>query len=205
MQPPICSLEVFRRFQGSEANAAFYHHSSLVMKGLVTQSLVRPQWQGGTGYNNPIIPKNKSTVTFVPSEPEVGFVKRMMKRAGWFNTSKTLLVWPGEVELTPFQSHCFTEKFWKQYFGEVEVAIDMLSEHCSLVCIGRLREFKLSDTFLSWFLVTELHVWMVLVRLMAEGKDGRFARNVVVEAMWSDTNTRAKKLGVGSCGSFHRH
>nr|CAD7433080.1 unnamed protein product [Timema monikensis] len=116
------------------------------MKCLMTPSLVSPQWQGGTGYNNPIIPKNKSTVAFVPTEPDVGFVKRMMKRTGWFNTSKTV-------------------------------------------------KFKLSDTFLSWFLVTELHVWMTLVRVMAEGKDGRFTRNIVVEAMWSDTTTRAKKLG----------
>nr|CAD7587624.1 unnamed protein product [Timema genevievae] len=119
------------------------------MKGLVTPSLVSSQWQGGMGYNNPIMPRNKSTVAFAPNEPEFGFVKRMMKRAGWFNTSKTV-------------------------------------------------KFKLSDTFFSWFLVTELHVWMTLVRVMAEGKDGRFTRNVVVEAMWSDTATRAKKLGVGS-------
>nr|CAD7576457.1 unnamed protein product [Timema californicum] len=147
-------------------NAAFYHHSNLVMKGLVTQSLVWPQWQGGTGYNNPIIPKNKSTVAFVPSEPEVGFVKRIMKRAGWFNTSKTVTV---EQLNTSALANYATE-----------------------------AEFKLPDTFLSWFLVTELHVWMMLVRLMAEGKDGRFTRNIVVEAMWSDTNTRAKKLGVAA-------
>lgn len=60
--------------------------------------------------------------------------------------------------------------------------------------------FNLPNTFNSWFLVTELHVWMILVRAMAEGsesgEDGRFLRNCIVEAMWSDVNTRAKKLGV---------
>ncbi|XP_059614314.1 ubiquinol-cytochrome-c reductase complex assembly factor 1 [Phlebotomus argentipes] len=60
------------------------------------------------------------------------------------------------------------------------------------------RRFDLPDTFNSWFLVTELHVWMVLVRAMGEGaekgENGRFLRNSIVEAMWSDVNMRARKL-----------
>lgn len=59
--------------------------------------------------------------------------------------------------------------------------------------------YHLPNTFNSWFLVTELHVWMLLVRAMAQGaesgEDGRFMRNCIVEAMWADVNTRAKKLG----------
>jgi hypothetical protein len=31
---------------------------------------------------------------------------------------------------------------------------------------------------------------------MAEGEEGRFVRNNIVEAMWEDVNTRAKKLEV---------
>jgi cytochrome b pre-mRNA-processing protein 3 len=62
------------------------------------------------------------------------------------------------------------------------------------------EDFDLPDTFNSWFLVTELHVWMLLVRAMAEGSEsgqnGRFLRNCIVEAMWADVNARAKKLGV---------
>ncbi|XP_020801641.1 ubiquinol-cytochrome-c reductase complex assembly factor 1 [Drosophila serrata] len=61
------------------------------------------------------------------------------------------------------------------------------------------RDFNLPNTFNSWFLVTELHVWLLLMRSMAEGsetgEDGRFLRNCIVEAMWGDVNTRAKKLG----------
>lgn len=60
------------------------------------------------------------------------------------------------------------------------------------------ERFELPNTFNSWFLVTELHVWMLLVRAMAEGseknEDGRFMRNNIVEAMWTDVNIRAKKL-----------
>jgi cytochrome b pre-mRNA-processing protein 3 len=77
------------------------------------------------------------------------------------------------------------------------------------------NEFNMPDTFNSWFLVTELHLWMILTRVMAEGSekdqgkqingnilkilkfsflDGRFIRNCIVEAMWADVQQRAKKL-----------
>lgn len=60
-------------------------------------------------------------------------------------------------------------------------------------------QFGMPNTFNSWFLITELHVWMLLVRSMAEGpeknEDGRFMRNTIVEAMWTDVSSRAKKLG----------
>lgn len=66
--------------------------------------------------------------------------------------------------------------------------------------VAFFRHFNLPNTFNSWFLVTELHVWLLMMRSMAEGseagEDGRFLRNCIVEAMWGDVNTRAKKLGV---------
>lgn len=61
------------------------------------------------------------------------------------------------------------------------------------------ESYNMPNTFNSWFLVTELHVWILLLRAMAEGsesgEDGRFIRNCIVEALWADVNTRAKKLG----------
>ncbi|XP_015190358.1 PREDICTED: ubiquinol-cytochrome-c reductase complex assembly factor 1 [Polistes dominula] len=57
------------------------------------------------------------------------------------------------------------------------------------------KEFNMPDTFYSWFLITELHVWMLMVRFMAEGKYGKIARNTLVEAMWDDVDVRSKKLG----------
>ncbi|XP_033324007.1 ubiquinol-cytochrome c reductase complex assembly factor 1 [Megalopta genalis] len=55
--------------------------------------------------------------------------------------------------------------------------------------------FKMPDTFFSWFLVTELHVWMLMVRYMGEGKDGKLVRHNLVEAMWKDVDGRINKLG----------
>lgn len=61
------------------------------------------------------------------------------------------------------------------------------------------NEFKLRDTFNSWFLITELHVWLLCTRVMQEGsdskEDGRFMRNCIVETMWADVQSRSKKLG----------
>lgn len=61
------------------------------------------------------------------------------------------------------------------------------------------QEFELKDSFNSWFLITELHVWLLCTRLMQEGtedkEDGRFLRNCLVETMWGDVQSRSKKLG----------
>lgn len=58
------------------------------------------------------------------------------------------------------------------------------------------EEFALPDTFYSWFTVTELHIWMLSVRAMAEGDDGRIIRNNMVQALWTDVGLRIKKIGV---------
>lgn len=54
------------------------------------------------------------------------------------------------------------------------------------------------DTFFSWFLVTELHVWMLMVRFMAEGEKGQMTRDYLVEAMWQNIKGRINVLGVSN-------
>lgn len=54
----------------------------------------------------------------------------------------------------------------------------------------------MSDTFYSWFTVTELHFWMFSTRAMAEGDEGITLRNAMVECMWVDVIERIKLLGV---------
>ena len=57
------------------------------------------------------------------------------------------------------------------------------------------KDFNMPDTFYSWFLITELHVWMLMVRFMAEGAYGKVVRNNIVDAMWTDVMVRVNKLG----------
>ena len=56
----------------------------------------------------------------------------------------------------------------------------------------------MSDTFFSWFLITELHVWMLMVRFMAEGRKGELVVRNIVEAMWQDVTVRIGLLGVSN-------
>jgi len=54
---------------------------------------------------------------------------------------------------------------------------------------------ELPDTFQSWFVILHLHIWMCLVRLKTEGKDGRYLYRKLVEMMWHDVEERIKNLG----------
>lgn len=58
------------------------------------------------------------------------------------------------------------------------------------------EELNLPDTFYSWFVIMELHIWMLSVRAMAEGDEGKLIRNGMLEALWNDVKHRANKLGV---------
>lgn len=67
-----------------------------------------------------------------------------------------------------------------------------------------LREFELPDTFNSWFRITELHVWLCMVRLAKEGKEGKFIRNNMLQFMWQDIEKKTKKLGEQASSSSAR-
>ena len=54
-----------------------------------------------------------------------------------------------------------------------------------------IEVLDLPDTYYSWFLVSELHLWMVSVRLMSEGcKDCQEVRNWMVKIFWEDCDAR---------------
>ena len=57
------------------------------------------------------------------------------------------------------------------------------------------KMFQMPDTFHSWFLVIELHLWMLCVRAKAEGVEGECLSKFIVEYMWENAHKRAKKLG----------
>lgn len=57
------------------------------------------------------------------------------------------------------------------------------------------KTFDLPDTYYSWWLVTELHVWMLSVRLhVGNSKEGNICRNFMVEQLYIDAFERAKKV-----------
>ena len=48
----------------------------------------------------------------------------------------------------------------------------------------------------SWFLIAQLHMWLLMVRLKREGNDGEFLIKQLVEVFWEDAKQRPRKLGV---------
>ncbi|XP_059046122.1 ubiquinol-cytochrome-c reductase complex assembly factor 1 [Achroia grisella] len=112
---------------------------------------------------------------------EEGYIKKFMKAVGWMDQSRTRLKLTGY-----FLYECVPDKVaYKDWFENLE----------------------LPDTFASWFIITELHVWILMVRYMAEDitvskaeknkyikGDGHFVRNCIIEALWADVGNKIKLL-----------
>jgi len=57
------------------------------------------------------------------------------------------------------------------------------------------RTFDMPDTFFSWWLITELHAWMLCTRVqVGSTQDGEVLRNFIVEGLWQDLETRTKQI-----------
>ncbi|KAG8446825.1 hypothetical protein GDO86_014325 [Hymenochirus boettgeri] len=71
-------------------------------------------------------------------------------------------------------------------------------------CVERIdydeffEKCSLPDTLNSWFLVTQLHVWMCLVRMKQEGRAGKYMCRYIVHSMWEDVQQRGKVMGIDS-------
>jgi cytochrome b pre-mRNA-processing protein 3 len=58
-----------------------------------------------------------------------------------------------------------------------------------------LGVYESPNNFHSWFTLTLLHVWMALVRLRLEGKDGTLLADALFGFFWSDVERRLVALG----------
>jgi len=81
--------------------------------------------------------------------------------------------------------------------GQVQASGAILSTFCIQAVDTRefFEYFDLPDTFRSWFLVSELHVYMMCNRLMVgELHDAQRVKTVLVKALWEDVLERIKLL-----------
>ncbi|XP_022088944.1 ubiquinol-cytochrome-c reductase complex assembly factor 1-like isoform X2 [Acanthaster planci] len=65
-------------------------------------------------------------------------------------------------------------------------------------CHTFFRACGMPDTLFSWFLVTELHVWMCMVRLKQEGQEGKYMVHYLIMSMWHDIQERGRVMGIPS-------
>ncbi|XP_013190311.1 ubiquinol-cytochrome-c reductase complex assembly factor 1 [Amyelois transitella] len=153
--------------------------------GKVLRGLSRQQALPKLYYARSLIVPNKLTVVYMRQQGTVAledsYIKKFMKAVGWMDQSRTRLKLTGY-----FLYESIPDKVaYQEWF----------------------QELNLPDTFASWFTVTELHVWMLMVRYMAEDimatsidkkkyvkGDGHFVRNCIVEALWADVGNKIKLL-----------
>lgn len=101
--------------------------------------------------------------------PKMGFIERSLRKAGILDIHKYRMILLGYM-------------VYERIMNQVDYPFFF-------------KHFNMPDTFFSWFLVTELHVWMIMVRYMANENDGKIVRNNAVAAMWQDSQARIDKLG----------
>ncbi|XP_018315659.1 ubiquinol-cytochrome-c reductase complex assembly factor 1 [Mycetomoellerius zeteki] len=103
-------------------------------------------------------------------QPKIGFFARILKKTGILDVQKYRNVEMGY-------------KVYERVIRQVDYPFFF-------------KHFNMPDTFFAWFLVTELHVWMIMVRYMADENDGKAIRNSTVAAMWQDAQARIENVGL---------
>ncbi|CAH2301896.1 Hypothetical predicted protein [Pelobates cultripes] len=112
---------------------------------------------------------------FRPSEEEVGTFTKIIEAIGFTGPLK-YNKWKIKIAALRMYTCCVDRIDYDEFF-----------EKCSL-----------PDTLNSWFLVTQLHVWMCLVRMKQEGRSGKYMCRYVVHSMWEDVQQRGKVMGIDS-------
>lgn len=57
------------------------------------------------------------------------------------------------------------------------------------------EEFEMPDTFASWFVVMELHVYILAARVFKRDSVGLHARDMLTDCFWEDVQYRCSRLG----------
>ncbi|XP_078508321.1 ubiquinol-cytochrome c reductase complex assembly factor 1 [Lissotriton helveticus] len=110
-----------------------------------------------------------------PSEEEVGAFTKIIEAMGFTGPLK-YNKWKIKIAALRMYTCCVERIDYDEFFNK-----------CNL-----------PDTLNSWFLVTQLHVWMSLVRLKQEGRAGKYMCRYVVHSMWEDVQQRGKVMGIDS-------
>ncbi|XP_033096545.1 ubiquinol-cytochrome-c reductase complex assembly factor 1-like [Anneissia japonica] len=92
--------------------------------------------------------------------------------------------------------------FYKLRFNRFRMRVAGLNMYSSCVdgvdFLKFFRACRMSDTLFSWFLVTQLHVWMCMLRLRHEGREGKYMTHYLILSMWTDVTERARVMDIPS-------
>ncbi|KAM5135666.1 ubiquinol-cytochrome c reductase complex assembly factor 1 [Mantella aurantiaca] len=110
-----------------------------------------------------------------PSEEEVSTFTKIIEAMGFTGPLK-YSKWKIKIAALRMYTCCVERIDYDEFF-----------EKCSL-----------PDTLNSWFLVTQLHVWMCMVRMKQQGREGKYMCRFIVYSMWEDAEQRGKVMGIDS-------
>ncbi|KAM8916068.1 ubiquinol-cytochrome c reductase complex assembly factor 1 [Spinachia spinachia] len=113
--------------------------------------------------------------THQPTEEEVGAFTKLIEAIGFTGTLK-YNKWKIKIAALRMYTCCVERINYDDFFDK-----------CSL-----------PDTLNSWFLVAQLHVWMCLVRMRQEGREGKYMCRYIVHSMWEDVEQRSKIMGINA-------
>lgn len=136
---------------------------------VVASSTLPSQTQCGTLQSN----RQLSTVRHQASEEEVGAFTKLIEAMGFTGPLK-YNKWKIKIAALRMYTCCVERINYDEFF-----------EKCSL-----------PDTLNSWFLVAQLHVWMCLVRMRQQGREGKYMCRYIVHSMWEDVEQRSKIMGI---------
>ncbi|XP_041060985.1 ubiquinol-cytochrome-c reductase complex assembly factor 1 isoform X1 [Carcharodon carcharias] len=147
--------------------------------------------------------------TAQPVEEELGPFTKLIEALGftgplkynkwvfWFTLMKMGVVWCNGNVSAGKMEHC-------SHAVQDSQKIKIAALRMYTCCVERIdyddlfERCNLSDTLNSWFLVAQLHVWMTLVRMKQEGREGKFMCKYIVHSMWEDLEQRGKVMGIES-------
>lgn len=73
-----------------------------------------------------------------------------------------------------------------------------LIAHSFIQFFNFIPEFEMPDTFASWFVVMELHIYILAARLFKQEVVGIHARDMLTDSFWDDVQFRSTRLGVSA-------
>ncbi|CAE1291014.1 CBP3 [Acanthosepion pharaonis] len=127
--------------------------------------------------------RDKNNIWTVPKIQNCNrWIQIRMVSSGWVQNLKTKIGWPQKLKYSKYR---LVESAYRLYMCAVEIP-----DYFSMI-----HDLQMPDTYYSWHLISELHIWMVLVRLSTCEEEGKFIRGHFMKAFWEDVKKRSSKVG----------
>lgn len=129
-------------------------------------------WLNISGVNSSVLKRFLSIPAQADNEEDVGFFEKMKNNMGF---KGSLRYFPSTLQYSGF----------RLYLSAAEASR-----------YNKIYDYvELPDTMASWHKLTTLHIWLIMVRLSTEGREGKIVRNEIIENFNTDMKAKSKEIG----------